>query len=228
MNDNKTHTGAEATAPHVYTAINQVQSVMAKEGIAKTRRNTQGSGYNFRGVDDVMNALAGHLAEAKLMILPRAITKECAERESKSGGALFYTTIKMEFDFVSAVDGSKHTVCMFGEAMDSGDKSSNKAASAAFKYACFQAFCIPTESDNDADAHTHEVATKAAKPLSPETEKHLRFLAETPKGKALIERVLTEKRLVGVDDMDEDMGKSCIKWVESKLKKEEEPKKEAA
>jgi hypothetical protein len=46
---------------------------------------------------------------------------------------------------------------MIGEAMDSGDKSSNKAMSAAYKYAAFQAFCIPTEGDNDADATTHDV-----------------------------------------------------------------------
>jgi hypothetical protein len=44
--------------------------------------------------------------------------------------------------------------------MDSGDKATNKAMSAAFKYAAFQAFCIPTEGDNDADAHTPEVAPK--------------------------------------------------------------------
>lgn len=30
--------------------------------------------------------------------------------------------------------------------------------SAAYKYAAFQAFAIPTEGDNDADATTHEVA----------------------------------------------------------------------
>jgi len=41
--------------------------------------------------------------------------------------------------------------------MDSGDKSSNKAMSAAYKYAAFLMFCIPTEGDNDADQTTHEV-----------------------------------------------------------------------
>jgi hypothetical protein len=46
---------------------------------------------------------------------------------------------------------------MFGEAMDSGDKATNKAMSAAYKYACFQAFSIPTESRDDEDHQTHEV-----------------------------------------------------------------------
>ena len=70
---------------------------------------------------------------------------------------MFYVTVEAEFDLVSADDGSKHTIRTFGEAMDSGDKATNKAMSAAFKYAAFQAFCIPTEGDNDADAHTRRL-----------------------------------------------------------------------
>lgn len=35
--------------------------------------------------------------------------------------------------------------------------------SAAYKYAAFQAFAIPTEGDNDADSHTQEVAPKQLK-----------------------------------------------------------------
>jgi hypothetical protein len=65
---------------------------------------------------------------------------------------------------VAAEDGSKHTVVTVGEAMDSGDKASNKAMSAAYKYAAFQTFCIPTEGDNDADSTTHEVAAAATDP----------------------------------------------------------------
>ena len=53
---------------------------------------------------------------------------------------------------------AKHIVKTFGEAMDSGDKATNKAMSAAYKYACFKAFSIPTEGDNDADATAHGLA----------------------------------------------------------------------
>jgi len=145
----------------VYQAINAVQLELAKEGITKSRRNPQGSGYNFRGIDDVYNAISPLLAKHGLCILPRVLSRECVERVSKSGGSLFYVTVEAEFDFVAAEDGSKHTVKTFGEAMDSGDKATNKAMSAAYKYAAFQAFSIPTEADNDADAHTHEVKPKA-------------------------------------------------------------------
>jgi len=141
----------------VYKAINKVQEELSKIGISKDRKNSQGSGYNFRGIDDIYNALAPALSRHGLCILPRVINREVVERSSKSGGALFYTTLDVEFDFVAAEDGSKHTVRVMGEAMDSGDKSTNKAMSAAYKYACLQTFCIPTEGDNDADGNTHEV-----------------------------------------------------------------------
>lgn len=146
----------------VYKAINNVQADLSVLGITKDRRNMQGNGYNFRGIDDVYNTIAPLLAKHGLCILPRVLSRECVERVSQKGGALFYVTVDAEFDFVSAEDGTKHTVKTFGEAMDSGDKATNKAMSAAYKYACFQAFSIPTESDNDADAHTHTPAPKVS------------------------------------------------------------------
>ena len=85
------------------------------------------------------------------------MSRTVSERTSSKGGALFYTVLTVEFDLVSAEDGTKHTVCTVGEAMDSGDKSTNKAMSAAYKYMAFLTFCIPTEGDNDADGSTHEV-----------------------------------------------------------------------
>jgi hypothetical protein len=114
----------------------------------------------FRGIDDVYNAVAPLLAEHGLCIIPRFLTRTCDERQSKAGGALFYVTVEAEFDFVSAEDGSKHTARTFGEAMDSGDKGTNKAMSAAYKYAAFQTFAIPTEGNPDADSETHAVVTK--------------------------------------------------------------------
>lgn len=145
----------------VYLAISKVAANLAKAGISKDRTNAA-QGYKFRGIDDVYNALAPYLTEAQLCILPNVLEREVVERTNQKGTALFYVTVKVRFDFVSAEDGSKHEVVTFGEAMDSGDKATNKAMSAAFKYACMQAFCIPTEGDNDADASTHEV--KATEP----------------------------------------------------------------
>jgi hypothetical protein len=147
----------KAATPHVYTAIAKVMELIAKQGISKDRKNDS-QGYAFRGIDDVYNALAPILSESSLCILPYVKSREVLERQTRSGGALFYVTVAVDFALVSAIDGSSHTISVVGEAMDSGDKATNKAMSAAYKYACMQAFCIPTEGDNDADKHTHEVA----------------------------------------------------------------------
>lgn len=160
----------------VYKAIAAVMADLSKEGISKDKRNQQ-QGYSFRGIDDVFNALSPLLAKHGLCILPRVLKREQVERQTLKGGALFYTTVEVEFDFVSAEDGSSHTVKTFGEAMDSADKSTNKAMSAAYKYAALQAFAIPTEGDNDADATTHEVA---AKPIPKQEPKP----AQKPQAKA--------------------------------------------
>ena len=143
----------------VYKAINAVQAALSKDGISKDQRNQQG-GYNFRGIDQIYNALAPLLAANGLCILPRVVKSEQHERTSAKGNLLIYSYVTMEFDLVASSDGSKHTVCTVGEAFDSGDKSMNKAMSAAYKYAAFQTFAIPTEGDNDADASNHEVAAR--------------------------------------------------------------------
>lgn len=143
--------------PRVYTVIAAIAGELAQSGIGKTRQNQQ-QHYNFRGIDDVYNALAPLLAKHQLVILPRMLARACLERTTQKGSVLFYVTVDAEFDFVAAEDGSSHTVKTFGEAMDSADKATNKAMSAAYKYAAFQAFCIPTEGDNDADATTHDLA----------------------------------------------------------------------
>lgn len=144
---------------NVYQLIAAVSLEMAQEGISKDRKN-QMQGYNFRGIDDVYNALAPVVSKHGLVILPRVLSRDLVERQTAKGGAIFYVTVEVEFDFVSSHDGSSHTVKTFGEAMDSADKATNKAMSAAYKYAAFQTFCIPTEGDNDADAHAHQVSQR--------------------------------------------------------------------
>ena len=142
----------------VYKAIAAVQGELAKVGIAKANRNSQ-QGYNFRGIDDVYAALSPLLAKHGLCVIPRVIERTMLEKTTSKGNPLFYVTVHAEFDFVSSEDGSKHTAATYGEAMDSGDKATNKAMSAAYKYAAFMTFAIPTEGDNVADATTHDVAS---------------------------------------------------------------------
>lgn len=121
------------------------------EAIGKTRKNQQ-QGFNFRGIDDVYNAIHPLFAKHKVFPTCRILDVRTEERTTKSGGALYVCIIKAEYT-LWAMDGSSVKTEVVGEGSDSGDKSHNKAMSAAYKYAIFQLLCIPTEAQ-DADETT--------------------------------------------------------------------------
>lgn len=139
------------TSLKIFSAIPKVAKAIG--AISKTRRNQQ-QGYQFRGIDDVLNACHDPLTDNGVFCATEVSDLVREERQSKSGGALIYTTLKLKVTFY-AEDGSSISTTTFGEAMDSADKSINKAMSAALKYAFFQTFTIPLEED-DADKTTHE------------------------------------------------------------------------
>lgn len=140
----------------VYQVMNEVQKELVRVGISKNDTNTFDR-YKFRGIDAVYNTVSPILAAKGLLILQRVLDLNTIERQSSKGGALYFSTVNVEFDLVAAEDGSKHTIKTYGEGMDRSDKSVNKALTAAYKYALFQAFCIPVEGTPDADQETHEV-----------------------------------------------------------------------
>ena len=142
-----------------------IPQAMAKVGaIAKGRKNQQ-QGYSFRGIDDAYAAFQPVFAELGIFVVPTVqnITRE--ERQTKSGGALIYTTLTVKHTFYAS-DGSSLDAVTVGEAMDSGDKASNKAMSAALKYALTELFLIPTyEKDRDTEEASPEMAAKASQRL---------------------------------------------------------------
>lgn len=115
--------------------------------------------YKFRGIDAVMNALNPALRKRKVFVVPEVLDQTREERQTAKGGLLIYSVIKVKYTFY-AEDGSSVSAVVVGEGMDSGDKASNKAMSAAFKYACFQAFCIPTGEMRDSEEDSLEPLPK--------------------------------------------------------------------
>lgn len=148
--------------------MNICKAIIATMGdigaIGKNTKNTQ-QGFMFRGIDAVMNALQPAMLKNNIFVVPEVLEQTREERQTSKGGTLIYSILKVKFTFF-ADDGSNISAVVIGEGMDSGDKASNKAMSIAFKYACFQVFCIPTEEMRDPDAECHEVKPKT-KPQTP-------------------------------------------------------------
>lgn len=156
----------------IYPAM--IKALQEVEAIGKNKRNQQ-QGFQYRGVDDAMNELHGVFARCGIFCVPEVLEQTREDRQTAKGGNLIYSIMKVKFTFY-ADDGSSVSSVVIGEGMDSGDKASNKALSVAFKYAVFQAFCIPTEAV-DPDATTPPVS-KPAQPAKLAQKQPSRWTAE--------------------------------------------------
>ena len=135
---------------NIYEAISKCMEDIGAVG--KNDKNSS-QGFMYRGIDAVMNAINPALVKNHVFVVPEVLEQQRTERQTNKGGTLFYSICKICFTFY-AEDGSFIKATTIGEGMDSGDKATNKAMSIAFKYACFQVFCIPTEEMQDPDADT--------------------------------------------------------------------------
>ena len=164
------------TTPAIYKAIIGVMAEI--NAIGKDRKNQQ-QGFAYRGIDDVMNELHAALTKNKVFVVPEVLNEERSTGKTRSGGDLFYTRLKIRFTFYTD-DGSSVSAVVIGEAMDSGDKASNKALSIGLKYAMLQVFCIPTEDEKDPDAQSPQPQAGSMKPAKPAPKKAA--FDFTPKG----------------------------------------------
>lgn len=144
-----------AEKKNIFETINAVMEEIGAVG--KNSRNEKQK-YMYRGVDDVMNALNPAFIKHKLFMVPEVVSQTREERQTANDKNLIYSVLSVKYTFY-AEDGSSIYTIVPGEGMDSGDKASNKAMSSAFKYACFQTFCIPTEEMKDPDAETPPPST---------------------------------------------------------------------
>lgn len=137
---------------NIYEAISRCMEEIGAVG--KDAVNKQ-QGFKYRGIDAVMNAINPALVKNHVFIVPEVLEQQRQERTTNKGAVLIYSICRIKFTFF-AEDGSSIEAVTVGEGMDSGDKATNKAMAIAFKYACFQVFCIPTEEMKDPDEETQD------------------------------------------------------------------------
>ena len=144
----------------IYQAI---ADVLADVGaVGKDATNTFDK-YKYRSIDAVMNAMHPAMAKHRVFVTPEVIEQSREDRTSAKGGAMVYSVAKVRYTFWTD-DGSYVQAVVIGEGSDRGDKSMNKAMSAAFKYALFQVFCLPTEEMVDSEKDSPEFEQKKQEP----------------------------------------------------------------
>lgn len=129
-------------AASIHVLMSRVMSEIG--AIEKSQRNTHFN-FNFRGIDDVMNALHGPLTKHGVFFVPQVQASEVAR-----GDKQWHATVTVRYEFFGPL-GDSVTATVTAEGLDSSDKAATKAMSTALKYALLQVFCIPTEEQREID-----------------------------------------------------------------------------
>lgn len=145
----------------------KMSEVMAEIKYVSKDKVNNAQGFKFRGIDDMINALYPALTKHGVFMTPRttSYSQEIREVTRSNGkpGVDKHVSLMVEYDFY-AEDGSKITVGpIAAEGLDSGDKATNKALSAALKYALIQTFSVPTEDMAEADLDTPTISLPQSK-----------------------------------------------------------------
>jgi len=133
-------------------ALSEVMKAVG--GIAKKDKNTS-QGFNFRGIDSVVNAVSPALQKFGVIVVPSVEEYEYHTVEiGRNRTAMGHVKVKVSYTFIGA-NGDAIKATVVGEAMDSGDKATAKAMSVAFRTALLQSLALPTD-EVDPDAHSYE------------------------------------------------------------------------
>jgi hypothetical protein len=116
--------------------------------------NTQ-QGYNFRGIDGVVNAVGPALRKHGVVIIPTLLESNYRDIEvGKNRTLMREVTVTVRYT-IHGPAGDTLEGTVVGESMDSGDKGTAKAFSVAYRTFLLQALTIPTHQP-DPDEQSYE------------------------------------------------------------------------
>jgi len=147
---------SETKTLSIAQALNEV---MKEVGAVKKNDRNASQGFNFRGIDAVVNAVSPALQKHGVIVVPSVEDYEYHSVEiGKNRTVMGHVKVKVTYTFIGAGgDAIKATVV--GEAMDSGDKATAKAMSVAFRTALLQTLSLPTD-EPDPDSQSYERSEK--------------------------------------------------------------------
>lgn len=210
---------------NIYESISKCMEEIG--AVSKDAVNKQ-QGFKYRGIDAVMNAINPALVKNHVFIVPEVLEQQRQERTTKNGSVLIYSICRIKYTFY-AEDGSCIEAVTVGEGMDSGDKATNKAMAIAFKYACFQVFCIPTEEMKDPDEETQDPVKPQFNPATPEQLRKLNEfimayagMCKDTKESDVTDLLKKKYHYNGTSDISSELADKLIAQVEMWYKKKKE------
>ena len=209
----------------IYERIASVQSDV--EFIGKDKQVQSGGSYKYRGVDQVLNTLHPLFSKHKIFAVPEVLEiLEREQRKTSKGNEVLYQVLKIRYTFYTD-DGSSVSAVVVGEAMDSGDKVSNKCMSVAYKYACFQVLSIPTEETcADPDDENQALSEKKSSPEQKKSGLSLSYLRDIGiQDVGGMSKYLGKKFGKPINELDEEETREAKAWLEKRVRYMKEAEK---
>ncbi len=125
-------------------------------GIGKSQENRD-QHFKYRGIEDITAKLQRLLAKYRVVIVPQGQSIDRNDFTTAKGGLMHGAYMDMQWT-VTCTTGEILVARTFGEGFDMSDKSTNKAATSAYKYLLLQLFMVADPKD-DGDASTPEETT---------------------------------------------------------------------
>jgi len=146
----------------VYERLAKVQEeigAVGKDGKVRPKQGQKGPAFNYRGIEQLMNALHPILAKYGVIIVPHVLEHHTEDYRGYSNYNLISTVKVAYYVYGTEGDTLPHPVIGVGSGVDNSDKSYGKAMSYAYKMAIGQLFSIPTEADNE-EGYTHATVSR--------------------------------------------------------------------
>ena len=174
---------------NVHDAINAVMRDVTF--LEKGDKNTH-QGFNFRGIDALMNRVGPAMRKHGLIAYPRLLPEFTVygEKPTKNSKA---KTVDIVVEVVwRGPDGSELVSRVAAESFDSGDKATAKAMSVALRTAYLQTLCLPTD-EPDPDSFSYEIVDDEEKAAFIEKMSQVTDLDELRKMQARAKHAGAEK-----------------------------------
>jgi len=146
--------------PKIATAVITVMKALGTLG-KEHKRNDSGARYDYASIDDFLEHVRGHCADAGLFIIPNeARDAETQEVTKKDGKSTVMWNARFAFTLVHA-DGEAYGPIFKGVTVQAtGAQSAGSAQSYALKQLLRGLFMIPTGDNDDPDKKGVEIASK--------------------------------------------------------------------
>ena len=195
--------------------FSKMAAIMSEVDVIEKNQKNTGQGYNFRGIDDMYNALHSIFVKNGVFLTSEILNQERQEKVNAKGNINFITLLAIRYTFY-ATDGSSVSTVAVGEGSDFGDKSCNKAQSAGLKVALMQMLLIPTKEIKDAEVDSQEVlkdllAAESAKVIALEAK----LMAAKSQKPASLDSIDTYLKLIPQTNFEASVKTQAINWAKA-------------